>query len=58
LNNGGFASQDILEKAKERGRQDVAFAKKKGLAVLEMVKSHRVFEKLRNFRGGIGIYPG
>jgi IS5 family transposase len=51
--DGGFASQDNLEKAKERGVQDVAFAKKRGLAVLEMVKSHWVYKKLRNFRAGI-----
>jgi IS5 family transposase len=51
--DGGFASQDNLEKAKGRGVQDVAFAKKKGLAVLEMVKSHWVYKKLRNFRAGI-----
>jgi IS5 family transposase len=51
--DGGFASQENLEKAKERGVQDVAFAKKRGLAVLEMVKSHWVYKKLRNFRAGI-----
>jgi IS5 family transposase len=35
------------------GIKDVAFAKKKGLQVLEMVKSHWVYKKLRNFRAGI-----
>lgn len=51
--DGGFASQENLEKAKGMGIKDVAFAKKKGLAVLEMVKSHWVYKKLRNFRAGI-----
>jgi IS5 family transposase len=51
--DGGFASQENLHKAKERGVQDVAFAKRKGLTVLEMVKSHWVYKKLRNFRAGI-----
>ena len=51
--DGGFASQENLKKAKGMGIKDVAFAKKKGLAVLEMVKSHWVYKKLRNFRAGI-----
>jgi IS5 family transposase len=51
--DGGFASQENLHQAKERGVQDVAFAKKRGLTVLEMVKSHWVYKKLRNFRAGI-----
>jgi IS5 family transposase len=51
--DGGFASQENLEWAKERGIKDVAFAKRKGLSVLEMVKSHWVYRKLRNFRAGI-----
>jgi IS5 family transposase len=51
--DGGFASQENLGKAKGLGIKDVAFAKKKGLAVLEMVKSHWVYKKLRNFRAGI-----
>ena len=51
--DGGFASADNLKAAKERGIKDVAFAKRKGLSVLEMVKSHWVYRKLRNFRAGI-----
>lgn len=57
--DGGFASQENLRQAKEAGVQDVAFAKKKGLSVLEMVKSNWVYKKLRNF--GLGrrrIFPG
>jgi transposase, IS5 family len=51
--DGGFASKDNLEKAKERGVSDVSFSKRKGLAVLDMVKSSWVYKKLRNFRAGI-----
>lgn len=51
--DGGFASEVNLEKAKERGIKDVAFAKRKGLKVLEMVKSQWVYRRLRNFRAGI-----
>jgi IS5 family transposase len=51
--DGGFASKDNLEKAKERRVGDVSFSKRKGLAVLDMVKSNWVYQKLRNFRAGI-----
>ena len=51
--DGGFASRDNLHRAKARGIEDVAFARKRGLSVLDMVKSHWVFKKLRNFRAGI-----
>ena len=33
--------------------KDVAFAKKRGLAVADMVKSSWVYKKLKNFRAGI-----
>jgi IS5 family transposase len=51
--DGGFASQANLDKAKARGVTDVAFHKKRGLAVAEMTKSSWVYRKLRNFRAGI-----
>jgi IS5 family transposase len=51
--DGGFASQENLRDAKSRGVKDVAFAKKKGLSVLEMVKSNWVYKQLKNFRAGI-----
>jgi IS5 family transposase len=51
--DGGFASQENLREAKSRGIKDVAFAKRKGLSVLEMVKSKWVYRQLRNFRAGI-----
>jgi IS5 family transposase len=51
--DGGFASKDNLRKAKERGVSDVSFSKRRGLAVLDMVKSSWVYKKLKNFRAGI-----
>ena len=51
--DGGFASQDNLTQCKTLGVQDVCFAKKRGLAVLDMVRSEWVYDKLRRFRAGI-----
>ena len=51
--DGGFASQDNLKIAKSKGVKDVMFAKKRGLRLLDMVKSLWVYRKLRNFRAGI-----
>lgn len=51
--DGGFASQENLREAKRRGVKDVAFAKRRGLSVLDMVKSSWVYKQLKNFRAGI-----
>jgi IS5 family transposase len=51
--DGGFASKDNLAAAKALGVRDVCFAKRRGLAVLDMVKSSWVYKKLRAFRAGI-----
>ena len=51
--DGGYASQDNLTTAKALGVTDVAFHKKRGLTVEDMVKSRWVYRKLRNFRAGI-----
>ena len=51
--DGGFASKDNLEKIKQLGVKDVAFAKKCGLKIDEMAKSFWVYKRLRNFRAGI-----
>lgn len=51
--DGGFASKDNLAFAKEHGVKDAAFAKKRGLSVLDMAKSVWVYKALRNFRAGI-----
>jgi transposase, IS5 family len=51
--DGGYASRDNLDQAKARGVSDVAFHKKRGLAVADMTKSAWVYRRLRNFRAGI-----
>ena len=51
--DGGFASQANLDKAKARGVSDMAFHKKCGLRIEDMVRSRWVYRKLRNFRAGI-----
>jgi transposase, IS5 family len=51
--DGGYASKDNLREIKELGVKDVSFSKKRGLDVLDMVKSHWVYRSLRNFRAGI-----
>jgi len=51
--DGGYASRANLSQAKARGVTDVAFHKKAGLRVEDMVKSSWVYRKLRNFRAGI-----
>ena len=51
--DGGYASKDNLKAAKTLGVQDVSFSKKRGLEVLDMVRSTWVYRRLRNFRAGI-----
>jgi hypothetical protein len=51
--DGGYASRANLAAAKARGVADVAFHKKCGIAIIEMVKSLWVYRRLRNFRAGI-----
>ena len=51
--DGGYASVDNLNAAKQAGVEDVAFHKKRGLDIADMVKSKWVFRRLRNFRAGI-----
>ena len=51
--DGAFASTGNLAGCKGLGVQDVCFAKKRGLAVLAMVRSQWVYDKLRRFRAGI-----
>jgi IS5 family transposase len=48
-----YASRANLAAAKARGVADVAFHKKCGIAITEMVKSPWVYRRLRNFRAGI-----
>jgi IS5 family transposase len=51
--DGGYASRGNLDAAKDRGVSDIAFHKKRGLAIADMTKSAWVYRKLRNFRAGI-----
>jgi transposase, IS5 family len=51
--DGGFASRDNLAAAKALGVRDMAFHKKAGLSIEDMVRSKWVYRKLRNFRAGI-----
>ncbi len=51
--DGGFASKANVAAAQELGVDDVAFHKKRGLEVGEMVRSSWVYKRLRAFRAGI-----
>jgi transposase, IS5 family len=51
--DGSYASRDNLRQAKARGVCDMAFHKKGGLRIEDMVRSRWVYRKLRNFRAGI-----
>lgn len=51
--DGGFASKDNLAIAKGMKIKDVCFAKKRGLKVEDMCRSHWVYKRLRRFRAGI-----
>ena len=51
--DGGYASRDNLARAKAHGVRDVAFHKRSGLKIEDMVKSRWVYRRLRNFRAGI-----
>ena len=54
--DGGFASRVNLKGLKDLGVEDVAFSKRCGLAITEMVASSWVYKRLRNFRAGIEAY--
>jgi IS5 family transposase len=51
--DGSYASRDNLRRAKACGVRDMAFHKRGGLGIEDMVKSRWVYRKLRNFRAGI-----
>ena len=51
--DGGYASQHNLAQAKELGVKGVAFQKKRGLRIEDMVKSRWVYKKLCDFCAGI-----
>jgi IS5 family transposase len=51
--DGGFASKANLIDAKDLGITDVAFSKKRGLAISDMTRSSGIYRRLRDFRAGI-----
>ncbi len=51
--DGGFASKANLSAAKALGITDVAFSKKRGLAISDMTRSTWIYRRLRDFRAGI-----
>lgn len=51
--DGGFASKSNVATAKALGVEDMAFHKKRGMEIHEMVRSAWVFRRLRDFRSGI-----
>jgi IS5 family transposase len=51
--DGGFASRQNLQAAKQKQIKDVCFGKKRGLNVEDMCRSEWVFKQLRRFRAGI-----
>lgn len=51
--DGGFTSGANLATLKAKGVEDVAFSKRRNLAVAGMVKSPWVYQRLRRFRAGI-----
>jgi IS5 family transposase len=51
--DGGYASQSNLHEAKALGVTDVAFHKRCGIKVEDMVKSQWVYRELYKFRAGV-----
>lgn len=51
--DGGYTSKENLKALKRAKVKDVAFARRLGLKLTDMVKNSRVFRALRNFRAGI-----
>jgi IS5 family transposase len=51
--DGAFASRENLAAIKALGVEDMAFTKRCGLAVTDMVRSAWVYKQLRHFRAGI-----
>ena len=51
--DGAFASKDNLADLKEKGVEDVAFSKRRGMQISDMASSTWVYRRLRDFRAGI-----
>ena len=53
--DGRYASRHYFGKPKAPGVHDMAFHKKTGPLIEDMVKSNGVYRKLRNFRASIEL---
>jgi IS5 family transposase len=51
--DGGFASQTNLKDLKAMGIAEVAFSKRRGLSIHDMVTEAWVYKRLHDFRAGI-----
>ena len=51
--DGAFASKNNLESLKSLGINNVCFAKKRGIDVLDMVTNNQMYRTLRNLRAGV-----
>lgn len=51
--DGGFTSRKNLDEAKARGVKDVAFSKRRGIAISELARSEATYRALRRFRAGV-----
>ena len=51
--DGGFASKNNLAMLKNMGVKDVSFSKKRGMKILDMVRSSWVYKQLHRFRAGV-----
>ena len=51
--DGGYTSQDNLDKAKQLGAHDVMFHKRKGIEIDAMTSTRSVYYQLKRFRAGI-----
>jgi len=51
--DGGFASRNNLSELKERGVKDIAFSKRCGMQITEMVRDASIYRALKRFRAGI-----
>ncbi|MFC1734699.1 ISNCY family transposase [Candidatus Hydrogenedentota bacterium] len=51
--DGGFTSKDNANHAKQIGVRDIAFSSLKGNKLIDLIKSERVYKKLRKWRAGI-----
>ncbi len=51
--DGGFAAKENVVRIKQLGTRDVAFSKRRGIPVADMVRSSYVYKRLIKFRAGI-----